>query len=128
MPLTVAEVIENRRELLIPPQGKTLEEVGEEHCLRVVYRPNYYTGDYEAALRRLNRPFKKGETLYERETALQWGKLILDLVLEWDLELRPGEAVPLTTEGVARIPIRAMQYIVSSIYEDNEPGKASSRT
>ena len=85
--------------------------------VRVTYRPQYLTPEFEASLKGLADEDKASES---------FRVMFRKLVIKWDLKHSDDdpEAIPITEEGLAAIPYDVLGEIMSKVQEailPNEP-------
>jgi len=97
------------KDIISPPELKTIEiKIGEE-TLIVSYRPALYTGEFE--LRREEAKTRPAEITAE---------LLSEIIIEWDL-LNNGKPYPTTKEALMKLPIEFTSKVLMNISQENSP-------
>lgn len=110
MPITLAEIAVDRRELSIP--------IGNG-VLNIAYNLAGLTPQVEAQFRRAAREDRNGEALV---TFLQ------PLLLSWDLLGEDGQPLPITEETLQTLPLAFLAQLVEAIGADTAPNPTSVAT
>lgn len=110
MPITLAEIAVNRRELSIP--------IGDG-VLNIVYNLAGLTPQVEAQFRRMAQEQQNGEALVS---------FLAPLLLEWDLLDEAGQPLPVTADVLQTLPLMFLARLVEAIGADIAPNPTSVAT
>lgn len=96
--------------------------------IRVYYRPQYLTPAIEEQFRKLNREEKENLNASEKdareaETSEAFRGIVIELVESWDLKYEDDdpETIPLTLEGIKRVPYDILGDILSAVMDASLP-------
>lgn len=124
----LSAVIRDRAEIEIP-----LEE-GE--VLTIAYRPSRVSTDLTETMTELRRAYAKHqagtlepeetERLAEQMRARQVYGPLCELLISWDLTDEDDVTYPITEDGIRRVPLSVLGFILGQIMGDNRPNLKTS--
>ena len=124
----LSAVIRDRSEIVIP-----LED-GES--LTITYRPSRVSTDLTETMVEIRRLFLKhragkldpseAERFADQMGARQVYEPLCELLVSWDLTDEDDEVYPITPEGMRRVPLSVLGFILGQIMGDNRPNLKTS--
>ncbi len=106
--MKLAELAKKTKELTVDIDGQPLS---------VTYYTNAYTPEMEALLLEA-----------EKQPAASLARVVLNLVVSWDLEESDGSMYPLSWEKVSKLPVQFLVWVFQGIAADIRPNEMTAGT
>ena len=109
MPLKVSELAKEVRHMVV-----VVDKDDPEAVVNIKYRPGAFTLEVADKLKAL-----AAEEVQVEAVAI----LLEPVLLEWDLLDEDGAPLPVTREGLAKVPLLFLAQVVDDMQMDNQPSR-----